>query len=174
VLANGAVPVSGVKQFVDYVKKSLANTPSAPSAAATAHFAGELVLARTGIDMTHVPYKGSAPAMTDLIGGQIPFSVDTVAAAIPQIKNGRDQGRRRDHGQAFSLLPDVPTFAEAGFKDIDMDTWLIVVGPKGMPANVKAKLEATLAEVAAAPDVQEKMKAQGFDPPMPTAPQPPP
>ena len=165
VLANGAVPVSGVKQFVDYVKKSPGKYAFGSfGSGTTAHFAGELVLARTGIDMTHVPYKGSAPAMTDLIGGQIPFSVDTVAAAIPQIKNGKIKAVAVTTAKRSSLLPDVPTFAEAGFKDIDMDTWLIVVGPKGMPANVKAKLEATLAEVAAAPDVQEKMKAQGFDP----------
>lgn len=165
VLTNSAVPVSGVKQFVDYVKAAPGKYAFGSfGSGTTAHFAGELVLDRTGIDMTHVPYKGSAPAMTDLIGGQIPFSVDTVAAALPQLKNGKIKAVAVTTAKRSSLLPDVPTFAEAGFKDIDMDTWLILVGPKGMPAHVKAKLESTLAEVVATPDVQEKMKAQGFDP----------
>ncbi|MEG1767829.1 MAG: tripartite tricarboxylate transporter substrate binding protein [Comamonas sp.] len=165
VLANSAVPVSGVKQFVDYVKASPGKYAFGSfGSGTTAHFAGELMLAKTGMQMTHVPYKGSAPAMTDLIGGQIPFSVDTVAAALPQLKNGKVKAIAVTTAKRSSLLPDVPTFAEAGFKDIDMDTWLILVAPKGMPANVKAKLESTLAAVAADPEVQEKLKAQGFDP----------
>lgn len=165
VLAHSAVPVSGVKQFVDYVKASPGKYAFGSfGSGTTAHFAGELMLAKTGMQMTHVPYKGSAPAMTDLIGGQIPFSVDTVAAALPQLKNGKVKAIAVTTAKRSSLLPDVPTFAEAGFKDIDMDTWLILVAPKGMPANVKAKLESTLAAVAADPEVQEKLKAQGFDP----------
>ncbi|WP_249729231.1 tripartite tricarboxylate transporter substrate binding protein [Acidovorax sp. CCYZU-2555] len=165
VLANSAVPVSGVKQFVDYVKASPGKYAFGSfGSGTTAHFAGELMLAKTGMQMTHVPYKGSAPAMTDLIGGQIPFSVDTVAAALPQLKNGKVKAIAVTTAKRSALLPDVPTFAEAGFKDIDMDTWLILVAPKGMPANVKAKLESTLAAVAADPEVQEKLKAQGFDP----------
>lgn len=165
VLANSAVPVSGVKQFVDYVKTAPGKYAFGSfGSGTTAHFAGELVLARTGIHMTHVPYKGSAPAMTDLIGGQIPFSVDTVAAALPQLKNGKIKAVAVTTAKRSSLLPDVPTFAEAGYKDINMDTWLILVAPKGIPANVKARLESTLADVVATPEVQEKMKAQGFDP----------
>ncbi|MFT4190937.1 MAG: tripartite tricarboxylate transporter substrate binding protein [Comamonas sp.] len=165
VLANSAVPVQGVKSFVDYVKAAPgSHAYGSYGSGTTAHFAGELVQARTGIKMTHVPYKGSAPAMTDLIGGQIPFSVDTVAAAVPQLKSGKVKAIGVTTARRSALLPDVPTFAEAGYRDIDMDTWLLLAAPRGLPAEVKTRLESTLAAIATDPEVQEKMKAQGFEP----------
>lgn len=165
VLASGAVQVQDARQFVDYVKASPgSHAYGSFGSGTTAHFAGEAVLAAAGLEMIHVPYKGSAPAMADLMGGQIPFTVDTVAAAIPQLKSGKVKAVAVTTARRSALLPEVPTFAESGYGGIDMDTWIVLAGPRGMPAEVRGRLERTLAAVAADPQVQQKMKAQGFEP----------
>ena len=103
----------------------------------TAHLAGEMLKVMAGANLVHVAYKGSAPAMTDLIGGQVPFSVDTVTAAIPQLKAGKVKAIGVTTAQRSSQLPDVPTFAESGYPEIDADTWIMMVAPKGAPDAVR-------------------------------------
>jgi tripartite-type tricarboxylate transporter receptor subunit TctC len=120
--------------------------------------------------MTHVPYKGSAPAMTDLMGGQIPFSIDTVSAAIPQLKSGKIKAIALTTAKRSALLPDVPTFAESGYAGVDMDSWLLLAAPKGLPADVKAKLEKALAATIADPDTRAKLMGQGWSRPTATPP----
>jgi tripartite-type tricarboxylate transporter receptor subunit TctC len=122
------------------------------------------VLNAAGLKMTHVPYKGSAPAMTDLIGGQIPFSVDTVSAAIPQLAGGKVKAIAVTTAKRSALLPAVPGMAESGYPGIDMDTWLVVAGPKGLPPAVKARLEKALAVTMADPDTRAKLVAAGLEP----------
>lgn len=164
-LANKDVPVQNFKQFVDYVKASPGkHAYGSYGSGTTAHFAGETILNAAGLKMTHVPYKGSAPAMSDLIGGQIPFSVDTVSAAIPQLGNGKIKAIAVTTAKRSALLPNVPTMAESGYPDINMDTWLILAGPKGLPANVKARLEKALAVTMADPDTRAKLVAVGLEP----------
>lgn len=164
-LANSEVPVQTVKQFVDYVKASPGKYSYASyGTGSTAHFAGETILHAAGLKMTHVPYKGSAPAMTDLMGGQVAFSVDTVGAAIPQLKSGKIKAIAVTTARRSSLLPNVPTLAESGYPDIDMDSWLMLAAPKGLPADVKVKLEKALAVTMADPDTRAKLSAQGLEP----------
>ena len=165
-LANRDVPVQTVKQFVDYVKAAAPGTYAYGSygSGTTSHFAGETILNATGLKMTHVPYKGSAPAMTDLMGGQIPFSVDTVSATIPQLKGGKIKAIAVTTPRRSPLLPQVPTMAESGYPEISMDTWLILAAPRGLPADVRAKLEKALAATMADPDTKAKLVEQGFDP----------
>ncbi len=128
------------------------------------HFAAEMFKEAAGIEMTHVPYRGSAPAMTDLLGGQIPLSFDTVVAAVPQIQTGKIKALAVTTAQRSSLLPDVPTIAESGYPGFDMGSWAALVGPKGLPADVKARLSKALETVMAMPVVQEKLKTMGFEP----------
>jgi tripartite-type tricarboxylate transporter receptor subunit TctC len=164
-LANSEVPVQTVKQFVDYVKASPGKySYGSFGTGTTAQFAGESILHAAGLKMTHVPYKGSAPAMTDLMGGQIPFSIDTVSAAIPQLKSGKIKAIALTTAKRSALLPDVPTMAESGYAGIDMDTWLMLAAPKGLPADVKARLEKALAVTIADPDTRAKLLAQGLEP----------
>jgi tripartite-type tricarboxylate transporter receptor subunit TctC len=164
-LANKDVPVQTFKQFVDYVKASPGKYAYGSfGSGTTAQFAGETLLNAAGLKMTHVPYKGSAPAMTDLIGGQIPFSVDTVTAAIPQLAGGKVKAIVVTTAKRSSLLPNVPAMAESGYPGIDMDTWLIVAGPKGLPPAVKARLEKALATAIADPDTRSKLAAAGLEP----------
>jgi tripartite-type tricarboxylate transporter receptor subunit TctC len=164
-LANSEVPVKTVKQFVDYVKASPGKYSYASyGTGTTSQFAGETILSSAGLKMTHVPYKGSAPAMTDLMGGQVPFSIDTVSAAIPQLKSGKIKAIAVTTAKRSTLLPDVPTMAESGYPDINMDTWLVVSAPKSLPADVKAKLEKALAATVADADTRTKLTAQGLEP----------
>jgi tripartite-type tricarboxylate transporter receptor subunit TctC len=130
----------------------------------SSNFAGAMFNAATGLKMTHVPYKGSAPLMTDLIGGQIPVSFDTVVAAAPQLRSGKIKVLAVTTARRSALLPDVPTVAEAGYPGFDMTAWLALVAPRGLPPEVKARLDKALATLMASPDMQDKMKAAGFEP----------
>jgi len=102
--------------------------------------------------------------MTDLLRGQIPLSFDTVVAALPQIQTGTIKALAVTTAQRSSLLPDVPTIAESGYPGFDMGSWAALVGPKGLPADVKARLAKALKTVMAMPAVQEKLKTMGFEP----------
>ncbi|MDI3381872.1 tripartite tricarboxylate transporter substrate binding protein [Xenophilus aerolatus] len=165
VLANKDVPVNNVKEFVAAIKATPDKYAYASfGAGTTSHFTGEIVLHAVGAKLMHVPYKGSAPAMTDLIGGQVPFSVDTVTAAIPQLKAGKVKAIAVTTAKRSSQLPDVPTFAEAGYKDIDADTWIMLVAPKGTPAPVRERLEKTVAKIVATPAAKAALQAQGAEP----------
>jgi len=165
-LANPKVPVKDLKEMVAYVKARGNEQPPYGSfgAGTTAHFVGEAFLSAANIKMTHVPYKGSSPAMTDLIGGQIPFSVDTVSAALPQSKQGKVRVIAVSAPKRSAFLPDVPTFAEQGYPDVAMDTWLMLTAPRGLPADVKTRLESALRATIDSPDVRKSLEAQGFEP----------
>lgn len=136
----------------------------------SSNFAGAMFNNATGLKMLHIPYKGSAPLMTDLIGGQIPVSFDTVVAAAPQLKSGKIKVLAVASAKRSSVMPDVPTVAESGYPGFDMTAWLALVAPRGLPADVKARLEKALATLMASPDTQEKMKAAGFEPAYSTIP----
>lgn len=164
-LANADVPVKTLRQFVDYVKAVPGKYPyGSYGSGSTSHFAAESMLAATGLKMTHVPYKGSAQAMTALIGGQVPFTVDTVTAAIPQVKTDRVRAIAVTSARRSALLPQVPTMAESGYPSIDMDTWLALMAPRGLPADVKHSLEKALATVMQDADTRARLTALGFDP----------
>ncbi|ABE43414.1 Bug family tripartite tricarboxylate transporter substrate binding protein [Polaromonas sp. JS666] len=165
VLAHPSVTASTVPQLVAAAKAnpdkflygSFGNGTSS-------NFAGAMFNSATGLKMTHVPYKGSAPLMTDLIGGQIPLSFDTVVAAAPQLKTGKIKVLAVTTAKRSALLPDVPTVAESGYPGFDMTAWLALVAPRGLPADVKARLDKALATTMASTDTQDKMKAAGFEP----------
>lgn len=164
-LANPKVPVKDLKEFVAYVKDPAHDQLPYGSfgTGTTAHFVGEAFMAAAKLKMTHVPYKGSSPAMTDLIGGQIPFSVDTVAAALPQSKQGKVRVLAVSSPKRSAFLPDVPTFAEQGYPSVAMDTWLMVAAPRGLPPNVKSRLEQALKATVESPEVKKSLEAQGFE-----------
>ena len=145
-LASKSVPVNDVKQFVSAVKAAPDKySYGSFGAGTTSQFAGEMFFHAAGLKIQHVPYKGSAPAMVDLIGGQIPFTVDTVSAALPQLKEGKVKAIAVTTEKRSTLLPQVPSLAESGYPGLNMDTWLALVAPVGLPAAVKTRLEKTLA-----------------------------
>ena len=130
----------------------------------TGHFAGEMLWERAGVKLTHVPYKGSAPAMTDLIDGQIPLTVETVAAALPHLKAGKVKAIAVLGDSRAPQLPQVPTIAESGYPGFAADSWLAVVAPRGLPADVRATLHKAIAAVAASPDVHKALIHSGLQP----------
>ena len=164
-LAHRDVPVSNLRQLIAAVQR----TPDKFSYGSfgngtTGHFAAELAWSATGIKLLHVPYRGSAPAMADLMGGQIPFTIDTVAAALPQLKASKIKAIAVTGATRATQLPDVPTVAEGGFPGFSADSWLAVVAPRGLPAEAKAKLHKALADTLADAEVRSKLLAAGLEP----------
>lgn len=164
-LAHRDVPVNNLRQLIAAVQR----TPDKFSYGSfgngtTGHFAAELAWSATGIKLMHVPYRGSAPAMADLMGGQIPFTIDTVAAALPQLKAGKIKAIAVTGATRATQLPDVPTVAESGFPGFSADSWLAVVAPRGLPAEAKAKLHKALADTLADAEVRSKLVAAGLEP----------
>ncbi len=164
-LAHRDVPVNTLRQLIAAVQR----TPDKFSYGSfgngtTGHFAAELAWSATGIKLLHVPYRGSAPAMADLMGGQIPFTIDTVAAALPQLKAGKIKAIAVTGATRATQLPDVPTVAEGGFPGFSADSWLAVVAPRGLPAEAKAKLHKALADTLADAEVRSKLLAAGLEP----------
>ncbi|TWG33703.1 tripartite-type tricarboxylate transporter receptor subunit TctC [Acidovorax delafieldii] len=164
-LAHRDVPVNNLRQLIAAVQR----TPDKFSYGSfgngtTGHFAAELTWSAAGIKLMHVPYRGSAPAMADLMGGQIPFTIDTVAAALPQLKAGKIKAIAVTGATRATQLPDVPTVAESGFPGFSADSWLAVVAPRGLPAEAKAKLHKALAETLADAEIRSKLIAAGLEP----------
>ena len=164
-LANKDVPVDGVAGFVDLIKTNPDKYAYASfGSGTTSHFTGEILLHALGLKLLHIPYKGSGPAMTDLIGGQVPFSVDTVTAAIPQLKARTVKAVAVTTAKRSSQLPDVPTFAEAGYVGVDADTWIMLAAPRGTPQPIRERLEKALEKIVAARENRGAMLAQGAEP----------
>ena len=164
-LAHRDVSVNNLRQLIAAVQR----TPDKFSYGSfgngtTGHFAAELTWSAAGIKLMHVPYRGSAPAMADLMGGQIPFTIDTVAAALPQLKAGTIKAIAVTGATRATQLPDVPTVAESGFPGFSADSWLAVVAPRGLPAEAKAKLHKALAETLADAEIRSKLIAAGLEP----------
>ena len=126
------------------------------------HFGGEMLKSATGIRMLHVPFNGSAPSLSALMGGQVQLAVDTVVATTPLIKAGKIRPIAVLSAQRLPLLPKVPTVAESGYPGFEMGTWFALVGPAGMPRAVQQTLEKTLAAVVRAPEMQQKLADIGL------------
>jgi tripartite-type tricarboxylate transporter receptor subunit TctC len=125
------------------------------------HLAGELLALSTGIQLTHVPYKGSAAALADLLGGQLSFMFDTVITSVPQIHAGKLRPFAVSSAKRASALPDVPTMQEAGIAGFDISQWQGVLAPAGTPRPVVARLNAEIVRALRAPDVRERLVTQG-------------
>jgi tripartite-type tricarboxylate transporter receptor subunit TctC len=165
VVAHPTVQASSVQQLIaaakaepdKYMYGSFGN-------GTVSHFAGEMFKTASGIKMTHVPYRGSAPAMTDLVGGQIPLAFDSVVAAVPHIKTGKIKPLAVTTATRSALLPDVPTVAESGYAGYEMSSWIVLVAPRGLPPEVRQKLEQALAAAMGEAELRDKLKGVGFEP----------
>ena len=165
IVANPQTPYTDVKGLVDAARQQGDKFSYGSFGIGTvSHFAGEMFQEAAGTRMTHIPYKGSGPAMTDLIGGQIPILFDTVVSAMPQVKSGKIRAIAVTTPQRSAFLPDVPTMAEAGYPNVSMDTWIAVFAPKRVPADVIATLNAAIAKTLQDPETQSQLRASGFEP----------
>ncbi|MDO9071816.1 MAG: tripartite tricarboxylate transporter substrate binding protein [Rubrivivax sp.] len=164
-VVNAAVPAKDLKAFVAYLKANPAKVSygSAGQGSLT-HLSMEIFKQAAGSFMVHLPYRGIAPAFTDLLGGQTQAMFPGLAAGLPHIRSGRVRALGVTGTTRHPLLPDVPTMIEAGFKGFDAVQWYGVVGPAGIPAPVLKTLNDTLNAVLAAPDMRQKLAAEALDP----------
>jgi tripartite-type tricarboxylate transporter receptor subunit TctC len=163
-LVNPQVPAKNVAELIALIRAN----PDKYSYASygngtTSNFAGAMFNSITGLNVMHIPYKGSTPAMNDTIGGQVPMAYDTILATTPQHNAGRIRALAVTSLKRSALLPNTPTLAESGLKDFNVVAWNAVVAPKGLPADIKAVLQKALKAVIDDPAVVEKMAATGFD-----------
>ena len=128
------------------------------------HLIGTQFQASTGTTLLHVPYKGSGPLTTDLLGGQVAMSFDTITPVLQHIKGGKLRPLAVTTARRSSVLPDVPTLQEAGLKDFDIGTWFGVLAPAATPKDVVARLSAEMAKIVASPDFAQRMEAIGAEP----------
>ena len=163
------LPVKSVDELIAHARKNPGLPYSTAGAGTSMHLAGVLFGQMSGIELTHVPYKGSAPLITDLIAGQVPVAFDNLPASLPHIKAGKLKALAVAGAQRSPALPDVPTLAEAGLAGYAVEPWFGVYGPAGIPAAVVQRLEKALQEALADPAVEDKLLAAGFTPRSSTA-----
>lgn len=125
------------------------------------HMAGEVFKQRTGVDIVHVPYKGAAPALQDLIAGHVTMAFMTSLSAVPHVKEGKVRAIAVASRTRLPQLPDLPTVSEAGLPGFEADSWNGLFAPHGTPPEIISRLHAEVARIAAAPDFREKLQAQG-------------
>ena len=170
-VVNADVPAKDFKQFVAYVKANPSKVSYGSSGAGSlTHLTMELLKQQVGVFMVHVPYRGIAPAFTDLMGGQTQAMFPGLAAAMPHLKSGRVRALAVTGAKRHPAVPDVPTLEELGLKGFDAMQWYGVVGPAGMPAEVVRQLNESLNTVLKAPDLREKLSVEAVEP-MPMSPQ---
>ena len=163
-LAHPKLPANNVKELLELSRREPKGLNFGSfGVGTTAHLAGEMFKVMTGANMVHVAYRGSAPAMTDLIGGQIPLTFDTSVAAMPQMANGKVKAIAVTTRQRSPQMPNVPTVAEAGFPDYEMVPWIGYVGRRGMPAEVSARLTKAIKDSLSDPAVKAELQKAGLD-----------
>jgi tripartite-type tricarboxylate transporter receptor subunit TctC len=161
-VVNPSVPANSVQELIAYGKANPGKLNFASSGSGTSiHLAGELFKTMSGVQMTHVPYKGSAPALADLIGGQVQLMFDNLPSALPQIKAGKLRALAVTSAQRSAALPDVPTVAEGGLPGFDATSWFGILAPAGTPKDIIAKLNGEVAKWLASAEAKEKLASQG-------------
>jgi tripartite-type tricarboxylate transporter receptor subunit TctC len=164
-VVNASLPVTNIQEFIAYVKKNPGKVSygSAGQGSLT-HLTMELFKQQIASFMVHIPYRGIAPAFTDLIGNQTQAMFPGLAAAVPHIRSGRVRPLAVTGLQRHPQFKDLPTLDESGFKGFDAQQWYGVVGPAGMPAPIVKQLNDTLAVVLRAPDMREKLSVEAIEP----------
>jgi tripartite-type tricarboxylate transporter receptor subunit TctC len=156
-----------VKSFTAYVKANPGKLNMASSGNGTSiHLAGELFKTMTGTSMQHIPYRGSSPAITDLIGGQADLMFDNLPSSLPFIKAGKLRALGLTGSKPSAALPGVPTIAQTGgeLANFEASSWFGILAPAGTPKDIVDKLQQEIAKALASPAVKEKLVAQGADP----------
>ncbi len=164
-VVHPSVPVQSVKELIAYAKARPGQLNyGSGGVGSTPYLATELLKAMAGIDVVHVPYKGGAPALADLVAGQLTFMIENVPGTMPLVKSGKLRALAITSAQRSPLAPDLPTMAEAGVPDYEMVGWNGVFVAKGTPADIVARLNSDLAKVLRLPDVKEQMATLGAEP----------
>jgi tripartite-type tricarboxylate transporter receptor subunit TctC len=161
---NPAFPVKTVAQLLEHARKHPGEAYSTAGAGTSMHLAGVLFAQMSKTDWSHVPYKGSAPLLNDLLGGQVNVAFDNLPASLPHIQAGKLRALAVAGSQRSPALPQVPTMAEAGLPGYDVEPWFGVYGPAGLPAAVVQRLNTALVAALAEPAIKDKLAQAGFTP----------
>jgi tripartite-type tricarboxylate transporter receptor subunit TctC len=164
-VVNPQLPVKSVKELIDLAKKKPGTlTYASQGNGSTSHLTGAMFESMAGVELVHVPYKGTAPAITDLLGGHVDMSFDNLASTLNHHRSGKLRILAVDGPKRSPALPDVPTMEEAGVPGFRSVTWFAVVAPPGTPAALAERIRNDVAEVLAMPEVKNRYLEQGAEP----------
>lgn len=164
-LVHPSVPAKSLQEFIALAKSQPGKLSYASAGVGTSnHLAGELLSSTVGIDLVHVPYKGSAPALADLLGGRVNAMFDLLLTATKQVAAGNARALAVTASSRSSLLPEVPTFAEAGVPNYSVSAWFGIFAPAGTPAQAVERLNAEFRNAVHAPETLKRLAGMGADP----------
>jgi tripartite-type tricarboxylate transporter receptor subunit TctC len=163
--AHQSTNIKSIKDLVEYSKANPAALSYASCGVGTPqHFVMELVKQKAGVNATNIGYKGCAPALTDVLGGQVPLAILSANLVAPHIKTGKLYGVGVSTAARYQLMPQVPSFEEQGLKPLDFSIWYALMGPAKMPPDVVARIYADVQKVLAEPAVRENLSNAGVEP----------
>lgn len=164
-VVNNGLPVKSVKEFIAHVKANPGKLSyGSPGNGSTAHLSMELFKSMTGTNIVHIPYKGSAGVLADVMGGQIAVTIDNMPPYIPQVKAGKLRALAVSTAKRSSAMPELPSIAEAGVSGYDSGAWFGLLAPAGTPKDVVAKLSAETARIIRLPDIHKRVSELGAEP----------
>ena len=165
ITVNPAVPAKSVRELVALIRANAGKYSFASAGAGTqAHLAGEQFRLSQGLDLVHIPYNGGGPAIAAVVGGHTPIGFSSPAASIPQIKEGNVRALAITRKTRSPILPDVPTMIEAGYPEIEGDSWVGLLVPAGTPKDIIGLLNREVVKIIAAPDMRARLEELGYDP----------
>ena len=165
ITVNPAVPAKSVRELVALIRANAGKYSFASAGAGTqAHLAGEQFRLSQGLDLVHIPYNGGGPAIAAVVGGHTPIGFSSPAASIPQIKEGNVRALAITRKTRSPILPDVPTMIEAGYPEIEGDSWVGVLVPAGTPKDIIGLLNREVVKIITAPDMRARLEELGYDP----------
>ena len=162
---NPATPANNVKELIAYAKANPGKLSFASAGAGTSiHISGEMFKDAAGIDLLHVPFKGSNPATLAVVGGQVDVLFENISAAVTQVKGGKLKALAVTSRERSPQLPDVPTMEEAGLPGFEIVAWFAFFAPSATPKDIVQRLNAEMVKAVNAPDVQQKLRERGMNP----------
>jgi tripartite-type tricarboxylate transporter receptor subunit TctC len=163
-VVNPSLPARNVKELIALAKAKPGELAFASAGNGTSqHLSGELFKKMTGVDMIHIPYKGSAPAVTDLVGGQVHLMFDNIPSSLPQVRAGKLRALAVTGPRRSPVLPDLPTLSEAGLPGFSITSWFALFAPAGTPAKILIRLNKEAGKAIASKELRQQWMAQGIE-----------
>jgi tripartite-type tricarboxylate transporter receptor subunit TctC len=164
VVVRPGLPAQNMGELLKLLKASPGKyTFASAGNGTTSHLAGEILKSRTGLFITHIPYRGGGPAMTDLIGGQVDMMIDVMPSTAPQVRAGRVKGLAVSTATRVASFPDLPTIAESGVAGFDVSAWDAIVVPAGTPSSIVARLNEAVHKALADPELRKQLADRGAE-----------
>ncbi len=164
-VVNNSLPVKNVKELVAYAKANPGKLNyGSPGTGSTAHLSMELFKSMTGVSLNHIPYKGSAGVLADVMAGQISLTMDNIPVYLPQVKAGKIRALGVSSGRRTPAAPEIPTVSEAGVPGLEAVTWFGLLAPANTPKAIVGKLSAETARILKLPDVNKRVSELGAEP----------